>query len=182
MVAVRPLHRPCWRLRAQVPVSPLSRLAEPDDLDRLRDMIRRTAVAPMGSRFSDGSFRPVYAAFEQRTCLAEVVHHWSRTFLAAGCPAGMPLRTLMLSLGGDGERFLDVRTGRPDLHDPDAYAVSQRFGLEAYLAGEDGILYRSVRDPEGTCVAVIRPAAAGPLQEHGELRLLWLGDRFEAAS
>jgi len=182
MVEACPLHRPCWRLRAQMSVSPLSRLAEADDLDRLRDMIRRTTVAPMGSRFSSGSFRPLYAAFEQRTCLAEVVHHWSRTFLMAGCPAGMPLRTRMLNLGVDGERFLDVRIGHPDLHDPDAYDASQRFGMEAYLAGEDGILYRSVRDPDGTCVAVIRPAAAGPLREHGELRLLWLGDRFEAAS
>jgi len=178
---VIPFHRPCWRLRAERPASPLSRLAGASDLGPLRDLIRDTAVPSVGSRFSDGSFHPVYAALEQRTCLAEVVHHWSLTFRLADCPPGMPLRTVMLSLGIDGERFLDVRSGHDDLHDPNAYRASQRFALAAYAAGEDGILYRSVRDPGGTCVAALRPHAVGIPREHSEVRLVWTGDRLEAA-
>ena len=181
MVPAIPFHRLCWRMRAEGPVSPLSRLAEASDLGPLQDMIRGTAVPPLGSRFSDGSFRPLYAALDQRTCLAEVVHHWSRAFLHSGCQAGSPLRTVLLSVGIHGDRFLDVRTGHAELHDPDSYEASQRFGMDTYLAGEDGIIYRSVRDPEGTCVAAIRPRAAGIPEANSELRLVWTGERFEAA-
>jgi hypothetical protein len=178
-VPVIPFHRPCWRLRAERTVSPLSRLAGSPEFGPLQDMIRRTAIPAMGSGFSDGSFRPVYAALEQRTCLAEMLHHWTRTFLQTGCPPGTPLRSVMLSLGIDGERFLDVRSGHDELHDPEAHQASRRFGLAARLAGEDGILYRSVRDPGGTCVAAIRPQVAGIPREDSELHLVWMGDRFQ---
>jgi hypothetical protein len=38
-----------------------------------------------------------------------------------------------------------------------------------------------VPDPGGTCVAAIRPDAAGIPREHSELRFIWTGERFEAA-
>jgi len=172
----------CWRLRAQRPASPLSRLAGAAEVDSLRDLVRRTAVQPLGSRFSDGSFRPLYAALEPPTCEAEVIFHWTRTFRLSACPAGTPLRTVLLTLGVHGERFLDVRAGHDDLHDPDSYRASQRFGLDAFLAGEDGVLYRSVRNPGGTCVAAIRAGVAETPREHSERRFVWTGDRFQAAS
>jgi hypothetical protein len=71
MVPVIPFHRSCWRLRAQGPGSPLARLVDASDLAPLQDMIQRTRIMPLGSRFSDGSFRPTYAALERRTCMAE---------------------------------------------------------------------------------------------------------------
>ena len=182
MAAVTPFHQSCWRLRAEKPVSPLARLADPADFGPLRDLIRRTVVLPLGSRFSDGSFRPVYAAFEQRTCIAEVIHHWTESFLLAGCPTGIPLQTRMLSVRIGGERFLDVRHGHEDLHVPDDYHASQQFGTAACLAGDDGILYRSVRDPGGACVAAIRPQVASLPTEHSTLRFVWMGDRFQPAS
>lgn len=174
-------HRDCWRLRAERPAAPLARLAEAGDLGPLRDLVRSTAVQPLGSRFSDGSFRPVYAALEPRTCRAEVLHHWTRAFLSAGCPPGAPLRCIQFSLAIHGARFLDVRAGHTELRDPDSYRASQRFGLEAWMAGEDGILYRSVRDPGGACVAAIRPQAGGMPQERSEVYLAWTGERFEDA-
>ena len=174
--------RDCWRLRAQAAASPLSRLAGGNDLGSLQGLVRRTAVQPLGSRFSDGSFRPLYAAEETRTCVAEVLFHWGRFFQAAGNPGGMDLQAQVLGIRMEGERFLDVRAGFDELHDPESYRANQHFGLEAWMAGEDGILYRSVRDPGGTCVAAVRPGAAGMPREHGEMRFRWDGGRFRAAS
>jgi hypothetical protein len=175
-----PYHRECRRLRTQATASPLSRLAGPAGPAPLQDLVRRTAVLPLGSRFSDGSFRPLYAAEAVRTCRAEVLHHWGRFFQASGSPAGLVLRAVLLGVRMDGARFLDVRRGFEDLHDPEAYRASQRFGLEAWMAGEDGILYRSVRDPGGTCVAALRPGVAGLPREQGELRFRWDGGQFQA--
>lgn len=182
MAPVIAFHRACWRLRAQSPVAPLARLAGAADLGPLQGLIRRTAVQPRGSRFSDGSFHPLYAALAQHTCVAEITFHWARTFREAGCPPGTPFHTWMLSVASHGEDFLDVRQGHEELHEPDSYLASQRFGLEAYVAGRDGILYRSVRDPGGTCVAALRPQAAGMPGEQRELRFIWAGERFEAGS
>lgn len=182
MTTSAPYRRACWRLRAQAARSPLSRLAGPGDLGSLQGLVRRTGVQTLGSRFSDGSFRPLYVAEAQRTCQAEVLFHWGRFFRAAQHPRGTPLRTLLLAIRVDSERFLDVRAGHDDLHDPESYRASQRFGLEAWMAGADGIVYRSVRDPGGTCVAAIRSEVAGIAQERGEVRFEWDGQAFRAVS
>jgi hypothetical protein len=179
---VTPYRRDCLRLRTQAAVPPLARLAGPADLDTLQDLVRRTAVQSLGSRFSDGSFRPLYTAEAERTCRAEVLYHWGRFFTAAGSPAGTVLRALRLGIRMEGERFLDIRAGFADLHDPESYRASQQFGLEAWMAGDDGILYRSVRDPGGFCAAAIRPGVAGMAREQGEVRFQWDGERFQAVS
>ena len=58
-------------------------------------------------------------------------------------------------------RFVDVRARRADcqLYDPNSYASSQRFGQGVLDAGGNGIVYRSVRDPAGECLACFRPAS-----------------------
>lgn len=179
---VIPYRRDCWRLRAQAAASPLSRLAGAADVGSLQGLVRRTAVQPLGSRFSDGSFRPLYTAKETRTCVAEVLFHWGRFFHAAGSPEGVFLQARILGIRVEGARFLDIRTGFDELHDPGSYQASQRFGLDAWMAGEDGILYRSVRDPGGTCVAAVRSEVAGMPREQGELRFRWDGTGFRDAS
>ena len=50
-----------------------------------------------------------------------------------------------------------MKETRPDLYAPDNYAASQAFGEAARKAGEDGILFASVRLSGGENVVAYRP-------------------------
>ncbi len=113
-----------------------------------------THLNPEGSRFSDGRFGVYYCARELDTALAEVRFHQER-FLRRTREA--PLRLQMrLYLADLDARLVDLR-GRADVQDPDRYEAGRAAGAAARSARRDGILYRSVRAPGGSCAAVLRP-------------------------
>ncbi|WP_263574624.1 RES family NAD+ phosphorylase [Halomonas sp. ML-15] len=47
--------------------------------------------------------------------------------------------------------------GAAHLLAPDGWKAGQAFGRKAWEAHADGIVYPSVREPEGECAAVLRP-------------------------
>lgn len=121
------------------------------------------------SRFTDGRRGVWYAGYTMQTAIAETSFHDERLLRAFGePPQARPKQVLRASLTG---MMIDVRslkTAQPSqyaqLHDPDPsrYGAPQRFGQDRYDAGDDGIIYDSVRDQhpiQGTCVAVLRPRA-----------------------
>ena len=58
-------------------------------------------------------------------------------------------------------RFHDVRPAHAawaPLYDPDDYSASQVLTRRLLDAGSNGVVYRSVRDPGGECLACFRPA------------------------
>jgi hypothetical protein len=114
-------------------------------------------VNPDGSRFSDGRFGVYYAAHELTTALAEVRYHRER-FLAYSHerPQTIELMLYEAAIRGD---LHDIRTStNRGWYDPDSYARSQPLGARLHRAGSGGIVYRSVREPKGTCAAVFRPS------------------------
>jgi hypothetical protein len=112
------------------------------------------------SRFTDGSFGVYYAGFEERTAIAESVYHTARFLAYTHTRATVVYkRVLMADLKG---AYDDLRAtpATDPIYDPDPekYAAAQAHALVLYAANAvDGIVYASVRDAAGTCVAAFRP-------------------------
>lgn len=134
---------------------------------------------PKGSRFSDGSYGVYYAARSLRTAVAETAYHFARF---AGDSRDPPRYADMRVLVGKiDNRFADLATlpaaERAALLAPDSYAASQPFGAALRAGGANGIVYPSVRDASGQCVAVFRPRAVGVPLQTAWLRYHWDGTR-----
>ncbi len=114
--------------------------------------------SPTGGRFNGPDLGAWYAAADIRTGIAEVGHHLRREAVASRRrELRRTYRAYSARLAGE---YLDIRDdapSRPDLYRPDDYAASQSFGEAARRAGEDGILFSSVRLRGGENVAAYRP-------------------------
>lgn len=118
------------------------------------------------SRFTDGSFGVYYAANSLNTALLEVKFHRERFLALTHEP---PTQQVMRSYTGSIQRPLhDIRgIGYEKYHDPNlaSYHHCQMFSAKLRRTKSWGLLYRSVRDPGGECVAFYRPPAVGiPIQ------------------
>jgi hypothetical protein len=131
------------------------------------------------SRFSDGSYGVYYAAASLSTAIEESKFHRTR-FLSYTReePGEVGMRVYV----GEVVRPLhDIRgaTYGP-LHDPDDWQASQRFGQRLREAHSWGIVYRSVRDPGGQCIAALRPPAVTLPRQGPHLSFVWDGARIVA--
>ncbi len=112
----------------------------------------------MPSRFSDGSYGVFYAAHDEATAIAETAYHRARFLRDAGLRSEIvQMRVYRARIDGS---FDDVRPRslRSAIYDPNSYTASQKYARPLYVKNAvDGIVYRSVRRPEGECVAVFRP-------------------------
>ncbi len=116
--------------------------------------------APSGSRFNSADRGAWYAGFELETSQAEIAYHrqiWLR------------------ETAGEEEEssdYLDYQADfRAEFHDmrasgsieyaealsPVSYAASQALAAQLLELGSAGIVYPSVRQPGGTCIACFRP-------------------------
>jgi hypothetical protein len=121
--------------------------------------------------------RGVYYAGESlQTAIAETVYHRARFFAETKeQPLLSENRVIEARIEGD---LVDVfaapaKTRRAVLA-PDSYSASFSFGARAYESGKDGVLYQSVRRPEGTCVGIFRPRCV-----QGAHTTMYLGYRWD---
>jgi hypothetical protein len=138
-----------------------------------------THLDPAGSRFADGTFGAFYAAVQLATSIAETCHH-REAFLRATqeSPLEIDMRSYLADVAA---RFHDIRGKRaqmPDIYDPDSYVASQAFGKQLKLSGSNGIVFDSVRHPEGQCLAVYRPRLIQNVRQGAHLRYVWDGKRI----
>lgn len=124
---------------------------------------------PAGSRFSDGSRGAWYAGVERATSIAEVAYHrvrqlanidWKEEERFTYDDYLADFTTEFHDLRG---RDREVATGqfRKFLKPgptPACYAESQQLARTLLASGSNGVLYPSVRNPGGTCIACFRPA------------------------
>lgn len=172
----------------------LSRLVDPEEIDVLRAIDDRTNprlavpgsslimapfvhVNPNGSRFSDGRFGIFYAAHRVPTALAEVRYHRERFLIASHePPQTLELMLYEAAVGGD---FHDIRAStNRGWYNSTSYARSQPLGARLYRTGSSGIVYRSVRDPAGECIAVFRPPLVKRCRPVKPLFAHWDGTRI----
>lgn len=126
------------------------------------------------SRFTDGSFGVYYGAKDLATAIAETVYHREVFLMDADEPdIEITMRQYINKVALPME---DVRgEGFEFLHDSDDYSDSQAFAADRRERGSHGLVYRSVRDPGGECVAVFRPKAVTIPVQGCHLRYIWSG-------
>jgi hypothetical protein len=130
-----------------------------------------------GGRFSSGDRGAWYAAKGIDTALAESIYHRTQELREVG---GFETRVqVRVYLADFSARFTDVRqrapAAAPSLYDPDSYAVSQAFAQRVLDSGGNGVVYRSVRDPAGECLACFRPALVRNVRAGGHYEFRWSG-------
>jgi len=131
------------------------------------------------SRFSDGSFGVYYAAKTLKTAVYETVYHRQR-FLAATneAPGELDMRAFVARVR---KPMRDIRAPRfKHLHHPDDYSPSQQFGKQHRDKKDWGLVYNSVRDERGTCVAIFRPPAISIPTQGPALAYVWDGKRINS--
>jgi len=130
------------------------------------------------SRFSDGSYGVWYCGDRFAVALAETAYHFER-FMAATQepPADSQYRELQAPIAG---HLHDLRgEGFADAIDPDAWSAGQRLGASLKAGGSDGIVYPSVRCPQGEAAALFYPDLIKlPVTQAHTLQYHWDGARM----
>lgn len=136
-----------------------------------------THLNPDGARFTDGTYAAYYASLELDTAVAETKYHRER-FLAytQEAPIDVDMRAYVARLAGE---FHDIRKGAPAaIYHLTDHSVGQALGGALRKQGSNGLVYRSVRAPDGTCVAVFRPRCLSGCRQERHLSYRWDGERI----
>lgn len=114
------------------------------------------------SRFTDGSYGVYYAANNSKTAIAETAYHRARFLAATNEPDS---RIYMREyVGRVLLPMMDITAAAyAALHHPDDYAPSQVFAAKQRKQNHTGLLYNSVRNPGGFCIAAFKPCALEPV-------------------
>jgi len=141
-----------------------------------------THINPKGSRFSDGSYGVYYAGAELFTALSETIHHFEQYARdSADPPRSEDMRVLVGAINHDFDDVLELPAPeQAAILNPDDYGRSRPYAAALRNAGSPGIVYPSVRNPAGACVAAFRPNTVSlPVQER-HLRYRWNGTRVDS--
>jgi len=126
------------------------------------------------SRFSDGSYGVYYAANSLDTAIEETKYHRACFLSCTNEDAGEI--AMRVYIGKVVKHMHDIRNGDyEDLHDSDDWTPGQKFGREMKAINSWGIVYRSVRDPGGECIAALRPPAVSIPRQGPHLSYVWDG-------
>ena len=135
-----------------------------------------THLNPEGSRFSDGSWGVFYAAHSVATAVEETVYHRERFLAATHEPAcEIQMRCYRTRIDS---RLHDIRGVWKKEHDADVYTASVRLARMLRDADSNGIVYDSVRDRGGECVAAFQPDVVAPCVQAQHLIYRWDGTRI----
>lgn len=113
---------------------------------------------PSIGRFTDGSYGAYYAAKTLKTAHAETKH--SRAGFMRCTNEDPGVLTMRTYIGEVRKSMIDARSCEHEkLRDPNDWVPGQVFGRQMRDQREWGIVYRSARDPDGECIAALRPPA-----------------------
>lgn len=131
-------------------------------------------------RFHDGKFGAYYTAARFETALSEKVHHQSFFFKATNQTPGWfsEFRELV---GAVDHKFHDIRDDEnfADMLDPDDWEPGQTLARQLRSSGSDGIVYPSVRDPNGICLAAFWPDTIAIPQQGRSIAFHFDGERVD---
>jgi RES domain len=133
------------------------------------------------SRFSDGTYGVYYAGRALETAVRESVHH--RQIVASDAGLGPDEFSMRIWIGAVRRSLHDLRGPQYEaLHDaaprPEDHPLAQSFGKTLRMAGSWGMVYRSVRDAGGECIAALRPPAVSLPTQGAHLVYVWNGSRI----
>jgi hypothetical protein len=130
---------------------------------------------PLGSRFNGPDRGAWYAGFELQTSQAEVAFH--KTVQLTEIGRFEDSVTYDDYLADFTASFHDLRrTGAfREYLAPDSYVKSQALAERLLAEGALGVVYPSVRNKGGTCVACFRPALVNNVRRGKTYRFTWAG-------
>ena len=134
-----------------------------------------TYPRPEGSRFNNGERGAWYCGFEAETSLAEIIFHKTVEYQEIDrFDDSVSYQALLADFTAT---FHDLRgmPGTAKYLDPQSYIESQALAEQLLEAGSMGVIYPSVRQPGGTCLACFRPAIVGNVRKGQAYRLTWAG-------
>jgi len=141
-----------------------------------------THVSPdRPSRFSDGGFGVLYAGCRFEVALLETIHHHARFMLATVQPPGWTsqFREIVLEIDAALHDVRALGAEASPLLDPADYAASQALGAGLRAIGSAGVVYPSVRCPDGECVGLFYPDGADRPVQGRHLDYHWNGERVD---
>lgn len=128
------------------------------------------------SRFTDGSYGVYYAGDRIEVALFETMHHHGNFMAATSEEPGWvsDFRELVGSLDAE---LHDLRETPPTdpIYDETDYAVPQTIGAKLRGEGSNGLVYTSVRYPDGFAVALFWPDIAGIPTQGQHFSYFWDG-------
>lgn len=128
-------------------------------------------------RFHDGTLGAYYAGDRFEVALFETLHHHA-AFLRATKEAAT-ISTFRELVGSVDAELHDLRIGdHAAALDPASYVGSQALAASLRAANSNGIVYPSVRYPEGECIAAFFPDVVGPPAQGRHLSYHWNGRRI----
>ncbi len=130
---------------------------------------------PLGSRFSGPDRGAWNARFALRTAQADVGFHKSVELVEAGWTQESV--TYDDYLADFSAPFHDIRSaaGFAACLNPQSYVISQALAERLLTDGSLGVVYPSVRDARGTCLACFRPALVTNVRRDATCRFTWDG-------
>lgn len=139
-----------------------------------------THISPdVQSRFSDGSFGVYYAANSLETAIAETRYHRERFMrYTREAPGELDMRVY---IGEVLKPMHDIRGNAYDVcHKPDDWSPSQALGKQLKQDKSWGLVFRSVRNPGGECIAALRPPAISIPRQGPHLSYSWDGNTISS--
>lgn len=134
-----------------------------------------TYARPEGSRFNGGQRGAWYCAFDVDTALAEVAFHKAVEYAEINrFDDSVQYQCMLADFNAD---FHDLRgqARHAACLAPDSYVASQALAERLLDGGSLGVIYPSVRRPEGVNLACFRPALVGNVRRGAAYRLTWQG-------
>ena len=129
-------------------------------------------------RFNPANRGAWYAALGLETCIAEVGHHLTLALADVDdFNAVVEYGEMLASMSGV---FVDLRELADHAAlDPDpatGYTAGKAVAAQARAEGHNGIIYPSVRQAGGTCVAALWPNVVQSVVQGAMVRLTWTGN------
>lgn len=134
-----------------------------------------THAHPLGSRFNGPDRGAWYAGFALKTAQAEIIFHKSTEYAEIGrFDDSVTYDDYLADFSGS---FHDIRKFPAFARAlaPDSYVASQELSQRLLNGGSLGIVYPSVRQAGGTCIACFRPALVANVRKHRTYRFTWAG-------
>lgn len=130
-----------------------------------------------GGRFNSEKLGAWYGALTSDTAIIETVYHSSKKLKEANglFNARIQMRQLLSFPKVAFEDMRGLSSQMQDVFDPNSYEVSQKLADELRLAGSHGILFDSVRDPNGANIAVFKPKLLPPVTQGDHYEYRWNG-------
>ncbi len=130
-------------------------------------------------RFHDGSFGAFYAGNSFETAVLETSYHRGKFYQATAEAPGW-IAELRELTGSIDTELTDIRSPHfSALHNPDSYQASQAFAISQRALGSNGIVFNSVRHPDGQCFAAFYPDVMSIPQQGRHLVYHWNGERID---